>query len=55
MLGGFTTYSAFSYETLTLLQDDAWAIAIVNVAATALGCLVRCLLGQSTAKLLLRG
>src|SRR5687768_7664084 len=49
VLGGFTTYSAFSYETLKLLQDDASAIAIANVAATVLGCLVMCLLGQSIA------
>lgn len=55
VLGGFTTYSAFSYETLKLLQDDAWAIAIANVTATVLGCLAMCLLGQSIAKLLLRG
>jgi len=32
LLGGFTTYSAFSYETVALLQvGDAWA-AMANVA-----------------------
>lgn len=37
-LGGFTTFSAFSYETLRLLEQNDWAIALINVVAnTGLG------------------
>jgi fluoride exporter len=40
ILGGFTTYSTFNYETLALLREDAWGVAIANVAATLIGCLL---------------
>jgi len=50
VLGGFTTYSTFSYETMKSLQDGAWGIAVVNVLVTVLGCLGACLLGWAAAK-----
>ena len=50
VLGGFTTYSTFSYETLKYLQDGAWGIAIANVLVTVLGCLGACLLGWAGAR-----
>jgi len=53
VMGGFTTYSTFSYETMKYLQDGAWGIAIGNVLVTVLGCLVACLLGWSGAKWLI--
>jgi fluoride exporter len=31
--GALTTYSAFSYETLRLLEDDARLLAVANVVA----------------------
>lgn len=31
VLGGFTTYSAFGYETLVLLMDRRWTLAALNV------------------------
>jgi CrcB protein len=40
LLGGFTTYSSFNYETIRLLEERAWALAALNVAATVLGCLL---------------
>ena len=40
ILGGFTTYSTFNYETLALLREDAWALALAYAAATLIGCLV---------------
>jgi len=52
-MGGFTTYSTFSYETLQYLQDGAWAIAIANVTVTVVGCLVACWVGWNTARWLL--
>jgi CrcB protein len=52
VLGGFTTYSSFSYETLELFRRGAWAIGIVNVTVTVAGCLVACLLGLWAARAL---
>jgi CrcB protein len=45
VMGGFTTYSAFSLETLQFLQAGAHAAALGYVAATLLGCLLMCWLG----------
>ena len=50
VLGGFTTYSTFSYETLRYLQEGAWATAVVNVLATVSGCLLATLLGWTLTK-----
>ena len=33
ILGGFTTYSAFGYETINLIRDGNISAAIVNIAA----------------------
>lgn len=35
-LGAFTTFSTFSYETLRYLEDGAWALASLNLAANLL-------------------
>ncbi|MGQ0614761.1 MAG: fluoride efflux transporter CrcB [Planctomycetaceae bacterium] len=35
-LGGFTTFSAFGYETLQLLRDAAWGRAMLSVAANVI-------------------
>jgi CrcB protein len=40
VLGGFTTFSAFSLQTLLLAQEGRWALAVVNVAASVTLCLV---------------
>lgn len=37
VLGGFTTYSTFSYETLELARGNELGLAALNVAATVLG------------------
>lgn len=50
VMGGFTTYSTFSYETMRYLQDGAWGLALLNVAVTVVGCLVACLLGWGLAQ-----
>ena len=34
LLGGYTTFSAFSYETLRLLQEGAWHRALFYVVAS---------------------
>ncbi|MES1204930.1 MAG: CrcB family protein, partial [Pseudomonadota bacterium] len=44
-LGGFTTYSAFAYETVRLLEQRSFASAALNVVATSVVCLAGCALG----------
>jgi len=34
-LGGYTTFSTFTYETLRLIEDDAWRYAAMNVLLSA--------------------
>ena len=45
VMGGFTTYSSFSYETLRLVESGSWVPAVVNVVLTTTLCLVACGLG----------
>jgi CrcB protein len=52
ILGGFTTYSSFNYETLALLQQRLWLSGGLNLALTGLGCLVAGVLGLMLARLL---
>lgn len=40
VLGGFTTFSAFSLQTLNLLRDGESLYAAANVAASVLVCLL---------------
>ena len=37
VLGGFTTFSAFGLDTLTLLQRNHLTLAIVNIGANVVG------------------
>ena len=52
LMGGFTTYSSFNYETLQYLRSDSWLLASVNVGATVMGCLAAGILGIWTGRLL---
>jgi CrcB protein len=52
VMGGFTTYSTFNYETLQYLQEGAWAMASLNVVATLLVCLAAGALGVAFARLM---
>jgi len=45
VMGGFTTYSAFSYETVRLIELDAFGRALTNVVVTTLVCLGICAVG----------
>jgi len=51
IIGGFTTYSTFNYETLVLLQQRLWLTAGLNLTGTFLGCLLAGLLGLLVARL----
>jgi CrcB protein len=53
VLGGFTTYSAFSYDTVRLAEDGAWHAAGINVAATTVLCILLCALGMAAGRLLI--
>jgi CrcB protein len=45
VMGGLTTYSTFSYETVKLVESGAWHQAWLNVVGTTALCLAGCLLG----------
>lgn len=45
LLGGLTTFSSFSYETVKFIEDGAWALAGGNIAANVLLCIPATLLG----------
>jgi CrcB protein len=51
VMGGFTTYSTFNYETLQYLQEGAWGLAGLNVFATLVTCLIAGALGVAVARL----
>ena len=52
MLGGYTTFSSFSLQTLTLVQSGEWLRAVLNVLLSFVLCLVAVWLGHVTAALL---
>lgn len=45
LLGGFTTFSAFSAHSLALMQDGRWAAALLYVVASAGLSVAGCALG----------
>jgi fluoride exporter len=46
ILGGFTTFSTFSYETLALLRDGEFLMGLANVGFSILGCLAATWVGM---------
>ncbi|HKW95533.1 MAG TPA: fluoride efflux transporter CrcB [Methylomirabilota bacterium] len=55
VMGGFTTYSSFSYETLKLVETGSWLGAILNVALTTVLCLAGCAVGLLLGRVLVEG
>ena len=52
LLGGFTTFSAFSYETLNLIQQGNLAGAAGSVIFTVVLCVVASFAGVALARIL---
>ena len=50
VMGGLTTYSAFSYESARLMQAQAWTTAWIYVLVTTVACVGLCLLGIAAAR-----
>ena len=51
LLGGFTTFSAFSLQTLLLMQQGRWVEAVINVVLSVVLCLGAVWLGWQLAVL----
>lgn len=47
--GGYTTFSSFSLQTMTLAQDGEYFRAVLNVVASVVLCLVSVWLGNASA------
>jgi len=52
IMGGYTTYSSFNYETLALINQRAYGLAGLNVAGTVVGCFVAGVLGLAAGRAL---
>jgi CrcB protein len=47
VLGGFTTFSAFSMQTVVLATQGEWAAATLNVVLSVALCLAGCWAGYA--------
>jgi CrcB protein len=52
VMGGFTTYSSFNFETMRLWQQGSIGLGLANLGVTVLGCLIMGALGLGAGKLL---
>ena len=53
MMGGLTTYSTFSYETVRLMEGGLWTEAWINIVATTAVCLTLCFVGMGVGRTIL--
>jgi CrcB protein len=49
LLGGYTTFSSFSLQTLALVQDGEWLLASANIALSVIACLLAVWTGYALA------
>jgi fluoride exporter len=54
LLGGFTTFSTYSYEAVALLRDGEWSTASAYVAGSVVVGLIAVMVGIAAAGFLLR-
>ncbi len=50
LLGAFTTFSTFSYETIMLMQQELYKETIMNISFNVIFCLIAALAGILIAK-----
>jgi CrcB protein len=50
LMGGLTTYSTFSYETVRLFEENAWVAAWTNIVGTTALALALCVAGMAVAR-----
>ncbi len=50
VMGGFTTYSGFNFETLQYLREGAWFLGILNVVVMVGACLAAGIAGLVSAR-----
>ncbi len=53
--GAFTTFSTFGYETMGYVEDGAWSLAFLNIAANLVLCLAAVAIGLAAGRALLGG
>ena len=54
-LGGFTTFSSFSLQTMRLIEGEQMGLALANAAVSLIGCLVSVFLGLKLGGLIFEG
>jgi CrcB protein len=54
-LGGFTTFSSFGLQTISLLSDGEWSYAALNIVLSVALCLAAVWIGQIIAAQVVRG
>ena len=52
VMGGFTTYSSFNFETMRLFQEGSPGLGLANVGVTLAGCLITGGLGLLVGRLI---
>ena len=52
VMGGFTTYSTFNYETTEFLREGAWPLAAANILGTVAICLAAGFAGAAVARMI---
>lgn len=50
VLGGFTTYSSFNYETIHYFQEGAWLMGFLNILIMVAACLAAGVAGLASAR-----